>query len=348
MYIVCVSVLFAVSDSATAQQLHTTLDVLRPARKSFVKNINNLLIVNNSIKQPDDFGHSLVLYGSNRGNQSIDLSGAAKSVLFAATKEFDYSGLFSSVGLVEYSLANGTFFAGNSLSHETVDSLCKQYGADALLSLDRVIIYDLQEAFLDENYNHQVVFEVFATTMWTFSFTDGTIQSLSRSDTLYWEGNSYNSSLALQQLPDRQTALMDVAEYAGEQFAKQYLPQWETVDRYLYENSNDLIQIGLTKFTHRQWNDAIDIWQQAYDDAIGKGRKSKTDYQTRAYAAANIAVAQEICDNLSAAQQWAKSSAEAFGKIDTADAAQQQVNLTFYMRELEQRLKEIVSLGTHR
>lgn len=335
-----VLLIFICHGAVFAQQWHTTLEVLRPSEKSFAKGIDNLLLVNNSVTQPDDFGHALILYDADKGNQSIDLSEAAIRVLFAAAQQFDYSGMFLSVGLVEHSSATGSFFAKNSLSREQTDSLCRVYQSDAVLSLDRVLIYDKLEEYIDEDYNFRGILEVYATTMWTLITSEGTIRLLNRSDTLYWESSGKNSSFASEQLPDRQTALLDVAEYIGEKFALQYISQWERVDRYLYENNNLLISEGLQQFIRKKWETAILIWQKAYEEAKGKGQRKKTDYETMAYSAANIAVAQEISGDIGSAIQWATTATQAFDKINTVEAAQQQVNLTFYTKELQQREKE--------
>lgn len=328
------------SVSVFAQQWHTTLDVLRPAAKTFPQGVSDLLIVNNTVQQPEDFGHALVAYGSVKGNESIDLSQAATRCLFAATQQFDFSGLFSSVGLVVKSQATGTFFASNSLLRPQTDSLCSTYEADAALSLDRLVIYDRKEIDLDVNYNYYAYLEVYAVSSWTLTRRNGQITTLTHVDTLYWESLSRTSSEALEQLPDRQTALLDVAEYTGEQFAKKFIPQWETVDRYMYENTDSLMKEAMRHFTYRRWEQAIELWQSCYDLSKSGSKKQKNLTENCAYSAADLAVANEITGDINAAIKWAKLSIEAFSKMESADAAQQQVNMTFYLRELEQRKKE--------
>ena len=342
-----ISALYVLCCACFAQQWHTTLDVLRPAVKDFPRGVADMLIVNNTVKQPDDFGHALVLFGNNKGNQTIDLAQAATRALFAATQHFDESGLFSSVGLVNRSMADGTFFAGNSLSRKLTDSLCLAYNSDAVLALDRILIYDREELYLGDDYNYYAYLQVYVTTSWTLTTRSGSFSTLTRSDTLLWEGSSYDSNLAFDKLPDRQTALLDVAEYAGEQFAIQFIPQWETVDRYLYENSDSLLTEGMRHFTCRRWQQAVRTWQQCYDLSKQAGKKSKTNLMENcAYAAADIAVTCEILGDLAQARQWAKLSIEAFSKMQSADAAQQQVNMTFYLQELEQRQKDETKLSS--
>lgn len=326
----------------SAQQWHTTLDVRRAAKATFPAQINDLLIVNNAISQPDDFGHALILFEKN-SSERIDLSNAPLLTLFAVAEELDKSGLFSSVSVYEKSVASGTFFASNSLTKGQTMTLCNEYNSDAVLALDRVVIYDKKEVYEATDMNFYAYLEVYAVSNWTLSLPSGKFYSLSHSDTLYWDGFSYNSGIALDELPDRKTALLDVAQFTGVEFAKQYIPQWETVDRYLYSNENEHIVQGLEHFTYQRWQQAVDAWMQAWLES-SKQQSNKSQrvqvYETAAYAAANMAVAEEIMGDLKAAVKWAKLSAETFGKIDKAEALQQQVNMVYYQRQLEQREKE--------
>lgn len=335
IYIISIVILLSSTFMAYAQQWHTTLDVRRPAAKQLPAAVNDLLVVNNAVSQPDNFGHAVVSYGVNRGSESIDLKEVPQLMLFAVTERLDYSGMFSSVGLVSKSQNAGSFFSDVSLNSRQADSLAGMYMADALLVLDKVVIYDKHELLRDD-YDYYAVLEAYTTSTWTLLTKQGggwRSAVIIHADTLVWEESSYDSSLALQQLPDRHTALLDMATYSAERFAAQYIPQWETVDRYLYQNRNDLLAEGMTHFTYRRWQQAAETWQAAYEAA-------KDGDETKAYAAADIAVAEEIQGDLQSARQWAKRSAEAFGRMKSADAAQQQVNVTYYMRELEQRERD--------
>jgi hypothetical protein len=43
--------------SSCTTMMYTSIDVLRPAKVSFDKNASNLLIVNNTVVQPNNIGH---------------------------------------------------------------------------------------------------------------------------------------------------------------------------------------------------------------------------------------------------------------------------------------------------
>jgi len=58
--------------ASCSESLYTSLDVLRPAKVAFAKNANNLLIINNTTKQPDNLGHRTDLLNQKTKSVSID------------------------------------------------------------------------------------------------------------------------------------------------------------------------------------------------------------------------------------------------------------------------------------
>lgn len=317
--------------NVNAQQWHTTLDVLRPAAQQLPDSINDLLIVNNIATQPDDFGHADKQDDQLTGKSNIDLRTAPLLLLAAATQVLDESGLFLSVSLLEHSQNKGNYYQKYSLPQTAVDSLCRLYHTDAVLACDQLVVYDIKESYLTDSYTYLAYLEAYQSTQWTLYCQNGKTQRYQYADTLYWEHEEYSRNGAMQGLPDRRTALLDMSAYVGEQFANRFVPQWEQVDRYFYENDNQYIKQGLEAFVHQRWEQALSLWQQAY---------AEKDHLTQAYAAANIAGTYEITGGLQAALQWVDKAISAFDRLHSADAQQQKVNLTYYKRQLQQRIND--------
>ncbi len=323
----------------SGQQLHTTLDILHPAQRALPEDLLDLIVVNNTVPQPADFGHSTGQDDKIIHSVDVDVSKAATYLLLGTARTLDFSRLFASVGLVPESQNTSASFTTKSyLSQQAIAKLCADYRADAALVCNQLVLYDIINSFLTVDYTYYAYTEAYLVSNWTLQFPDGRQQSFSYSDTLYWEGEAASRVEALQKLPNRQAALLDMSEWAGEQFAREFLPTWETVDRYLYENKNIDIQRGLDAFTHKRWEEAIAIWSQLYSQLAGS--RKPADRISRAYAAANTANTYEITDNLPEALAWAKKAAEAFEQINTADAAQQTINLQYYAHQLKERIAE--------
>ena len=332
IFLLTVSLLYVFA--AGAQQWHTAIDVLRPGAKQFPVGITDLLIVNNTVPQPADLGHAILQDGnpSAGGHADVDLAQAPLRVLFAVAERFDDSGLFASAGLYPISANSGTFFNRSYLTAEQVAQLCTDYSSDAVLALDQVVLYDRVESYLNENERYYAYLQAYGTLHWTLHWPDGRRQVFAYADTLLWDHVSSDRGKALEALPERQTALLDMAAYMGERFAAQFVPEWEKEDRWIYHTADPQLEQAFSLFTRRRFADAAALWRQA------AGESSVA--LVRAYAAADAAVALELSDDLDNAAIWARRAAAEFGKQTFAEALQQQINMEWYADRLQERRKE--------
>lgn len=323
---------------ARAQQLYTTVEVLLPAEIKMSAPVQSILLVNNCVVQPEDFGHQLQINEQSLGKQSVDLRDAAKHCLFGVSQTLHEMGTFEEVSILPTTLNNSTnFYSRNRLTTAQADSLCREYDADAVLALNQLVLYDLQDSWLTEEGNYYAYLEAYCSAHWTlFYHRKSKPQVFAMADTLVWESFDANQDQAILALPKRQEALLDFALYSGEQWSKKLGPQWKKEDRYFYRNKNEQIMAGIEYMRHQQWEEAIRHWQLAYNAARGLSSR-KRELETMAYAAANIAVAYEFLDDYSTAIDWAEKAISAFKKMKTADAPQQVVNMQYYLKKLEER-----------
>ncbi len=323
----------------SAQQLHTTLDILHPAKYTLPDSVLDLIVVNNTLPQPWGLGHSTKMEEQTINNIEIDLSKASTYLLLGATQTLDESQLFATVGFVPESYNHtNNFMEQKLLPLDTIRHLCYEYQANGTLVCNRLLLYDVLGTYLTEDYTYFAYLDAYLVSNWTIQLPNGKYQTFTYNDTLTWEAEGDSKDAAIRALPPRQIALLDMCRYAGEQFGQRFLPKWETVDRYFYENEHTGIQRGIDALTHQRWDEAVDIWTVVYDQTIDATKKQ--DKLSCAYAAANAAVGYEIMDNLTAAHAWAEKAVQAFAKVGTADAIQQGINLQYYARQLTERIKE--------
>ncbi|HCS87628.1 MAG TPA: hypothetical protein DIW30_04220 [Bacteroidales bacterium] len=325
--------------SVFAQQWHTTLDVLRPAKYSLPHNIEHLLIVNNTVPQPDDYGHTLLTNGTPTGRTSVNTEQLPFHFLFSLTQQLDEQGLLSDVSLLEHSQnTRGTFRTTALLNRSQVDSLCREYQSEALLVCNRFLSYDTMGVCLLENESYYAFLIAYETYSFSLQYPDkAETLYYTGTDTLYWESTAYALEKALNGLPDRQQALTDMASYIGGRVAMRFVPAWETVDRYFYDCRDNGIKQGLQYLKYKQWDKAIKAWTQTYDTVKNN--------VTKAYAAANTAVVCEINNNLDGAVLWGNRALEAFSSSSGPEALQQQINIRYYLKQLEQRQKDEAKLN---
>ena len=323
-----------------AQQWHFTIDEYRDAERNALRGVRRVLVVNNALVQPDDFGHSTVLDGNNKSGISVRLDKALLYSLFSLTQTLDESGDFDAVELLDVSQNSSTnYYARESLSANKVQNLMQIYQVDALLVLNQLVLYDVLEAFQTDDGGQYAYIQAFAQSHWSMFFADATrrSQTLSYADTLIWESKvEYTRTQALNQLPNREDALLYLASTLGEGLGKSFVHSWVTVPRYLYDIADAHIEAGLQSFRYQRWEEAIGNWQMAMgNESKFEGRKSKVkDNKTAAVAAANIAIAYEMLGDYSSACDYANEASRLFGALKTAWGRQQQVNIRYYLEQV--------------
>ena len=323
-----------------AQQWHFTIDEYRDAARKELRGVRSVLVVNNALVQPNDFGHSTVLDGDHKSGISIPLNKALLYSLFSLTQTLDESGDFDAVELLDVSQNTSTnYYARQSLSASQVQNLIQTYEVDALLVLNQLVLYDVLEAFQTDEGGQYAYMQAFAQSHWSMYFADATRRSqiLSYADTLLWESKvEYTRTQALNQLPNREDALLYLASTLGEGLGKSFVHSWVTVPRYLYDIADAHIEAGLQSFRYQRWEEAIYHWQQVANEEV-KGERLKVkgkDNKAAAVAAANIAIAYELLGDYSLACDYANEACRLFGALKTAWARQQQANIRYYLEQL--------------
>ena len=323
-----------------AQQWHFTIDEYRDAARKELRGVRSVLVVNNALIQPNDFGHSTVLDGDHKSGISIPLNKALLYSLFSLTQTLDESGDFDAVELLDVSQNTSTnYYARQSLSASQVQNLIQTYEVDALLVLNQLVLYDVLEAFQTDEGGQYAYMQAFAQSHWSMYFADATrrSQTLSYADTLLWESKvEYTRTQALNQLPNREDALLYLASTLGEGLGKSFVHSWVAVSRYLYDIDDTHIKAGLQSFRYQRWEEAIYHWQRvANEEAKGERLKVKgKDNKAAAVAAANIAIAYELLGDYSLACDYANEACRLFGTLKTAWARQQQANIRYYLEQL--------------
>lgn len=323
-----------------AQQWHFTIDEYRDAARKELRGVRSVLVVNNALVQPNDFGHSTVLDEDHKSGISIPLNKALLYSLFSLTQTLDESGDFDAVELLDVSQNTSTnYYARQSLSASKVQNLIQTYEVDALLVLNQLVLYDVLEAFQTDEGGQYAYMQAFAQSHWSMYFADATrrSQTLSYADTLLWESKvEYTRTQALNQLPNREDALLYLASTLGEGLGKSFVHSWVAVSRYLYDIDDTHIKAGLQSFRYQRWEEAIYHWQQvANEEAKGERLKVKgKDNKAAAVAAANIAIAYELLGDYSLACDYANEACRLFGTLKTAWARQQQANIRYYLEQL--------------
>ena len=323
-----------------AQQWYFTIDEYRDAERTALRDVRRVLVVNNALVQPTDFGHSTVLDGKNQGGIEVALDRAPLYNMFSLTQFLDASGELTRVELLDKSQNSSTnYYQRMVLSQERANKLIQMYEVDALLVLNQLVLYDVVEAFLTEEGGYYAYMQAFAQSHWNVYYADRRpVRTITQADTLVWESDvEYTRTQALNKLPNRQEALLYLASEVGTKLGQSLVPSWEPVRRYLYDDDHAYVQQGLEAFRYQRWQEAIYHWQQvANDESNVESRKLKVkeDKKAAAVATANMAIAYELLGDYDSACASANEACRLFGALKSAWARQQQVNIRYYLEQL--------------
>ena len=328
----------------SAQQWYFWIDQYQPAQRNALHNSKQVMVVNNTVVQPNDFGHSILMDGHTVGNDNVDLKNAALHCLFTATQTLESHIEYDRVELIDQSQNTSTnYYARKLLSAQQMHNICTEYAVSAVVVLNQLVLYDIIESFPTEEGAYYAYLQAYAQSHWTvYHAPTKTTSSFAYADTLLWESNlTYARSNALSQLPARQDALLYLASEVGATVAEKLTPQWVPTQRYLYENNNPQLQAGLKAFRYQKWEEAIGCWQEVLrgegDEVIRREVKGKEYKKAAAYAAANIAIAYEMLGDYALACDYAQRAIRLFGAWKTAYGRQQQVNIRYYLEQLREK-----------
>lgn len=321
--------------SSCSELLYTSLDVLRPAKVAFAANANNLLIVNNTVKQPENMGHRSELLNQKTKNVSLETDSLALFCLGSLKEELDSKAFFSSVQLLTRSLnKSDNFLITNPLNQDSVKALCRSNYADVILSLDKIKVNDdISEYFLNESNSFLAAFEVRYESYWSIHYPNNPeAKSIQFKDTIYWESQSYIRKRVMDGLPKRLDGVIDGALNVGKQSVTRLLPHWEKVDRYLFTSTNHYVKQGMDSMYVKNWKSAISLWEKAYN--------TSKNALTKTYAANNLAVAYEITGDINKAIEFVGAAYNSLSNSYFSDMNTFS-RLLNYQDDLIQRKKEI-------
>ena len=328
LHILLLLLLFALSSSAQ-QQWYFSVDERYPAERQQLKGKQRILVVNNALTQPNDFGHTTIIDGESRGNIEVDLSRSVLYCLFATTQTMELTGEFEAVELMDISQNHSTnYYSRKPLTFSQAERLCADYQADALLVLNQLVLYDVLESFPTEEETYYANLQAYAQSHWTIHYAGQSREAtFTQADTLLWESRlHYTRAQSLSDLPSRQEALLYLARELGNRMGSSFTPSWQTTRRYIYDLPD--LQAGLDAFRLQRWNSAINQWVTILDSK---------DKKAAACAAANIAIAYEMLGDYVSACDYANDASRLFGVWKTAYGRQQQANIRYYLARLQDR-----------
>ena len=115
-----------------------------------------------------------------------------------------------------------------------------------------------------------------------------------------WTQTAYTIQDAISKLIKRNSALLEVSNETGYEFAMSIVPLYYWEDRVMFKGKKGMMERAQRQALTKDWEAALQMWSEIYD---GSGKT-----KIRAKAAHNAALACEVLGRLDDAQKWLSKS----------------------------------------
>ncbi len=311
-----------------------TVETCEPALITLPDNVRSLVVVNNVVKQPDDVGHENQPIGHSQSERAKASSDSVAIFYTEALAQFlDEEEYFDLVFYYNEPLRSDThFFQEQPLMPETMNRIRKETGANAVISLDMLIIKtDKRDHFKRQGYNYSDLRAKINSTWRIYMPTmEGKIPTVHYEDSLRWEGFDIQDDWVYSEamIPSREEAMKLLAVRAAEKMTYVFVPQWLKQERWYYTTGSSLMREGTALAERAKWTEAIAKWETLF-----RTQSNKTD---KAKAANNIAFAHEMMGDMEEAYTWAVIANDLFTEQSGTNALESRRSL-IYKNELNRR-----------
>ena len=310
------------------------IETYNPSSITFPKEIKTVMIVNNSAQQPDNVGHSYIDAKEEISYKSISTDSMAYFLCMSLGKALIESPRFDDVRMCDDTIRRDSFFYDvRPISPSEVDSYCRDYGVDALISLDKLFF---KTFFFDARdfYNKIITVEITGEikALWP---GQKEMYSIPFNDSLVWnmEGNNFLWSITeVLSESDVKVAMKYSSEYIGNEMYTSFVPYWTNEKRWYYKNFSSEWKRGTVYAAVEKWDEALNVWMSLYEKTNKWVRKAELS--------SNIALCYEMIGNFDKAVEYAEVSYNLFKENEREKENNMYINAQNYYFEVLKKRKE--------
>ena len=313
-----------------------TVEVQEPAMITLPVSAQNVLILNNAITQPIDYG---IERNFNGKSIPADYPLSMDSMVWAAIDEISYildkSDFFNTIAVYREPLRdNDEWLSITHLSSEQQNELYDVENFNALLVVER-LLFNLKEdvkpirsgvpSYEPTVFADMRIVGIITCSMYAYG-KENPVTTFNVQDSLFFKSMVFSDSLFLfKEIPEMY--LEKLSYNLGAKAAKCFTPEWKQVDRFLFVSQNSRMQEAAGYANSHRWINAESIWKTQLEKNNKLVDKAKIAY--------NLAIANEMQDKFEPALEWV---AKAKGYFEN-------VNPDKYYREIELIDKYAIELG---
>lgn len=283
-----------------------TVEIKEPARITFPPHVVNVVVVDNSYI-PERQADSI-----QAASGEIPSDSARMHLTESLAKYMDEEKFFNEVSYYpNFRREYDSLYI--SLEKNEIINICNRSNADALVSIDRSLIYGSLTSFIDLPEFYQLAIGT-AVDMKAY-LSDGTIlySPVIFSDTLFWEGilPGEKGPAYIERLPKIEDAMNEAAEMAADRLTNIFIPYWRKDERWYYSDNSSEMKKASALIQQYKWEEAATIWGNLYEKEEKPVKKARLAF--------NIAFANECLNDVDNALKWNKTASDILTELKNSD-----------------------------
>jgi tetratricopeptide (TPR) repeat protein len=318
------------------------IEKLNPAAIDFPRYVKTIMVLNNAAQQPDHIGHLTAGYGKDT-TQSISTDSMAHEFCRALGEALVMASVFDDVRLCNDTMRrDSSFYRIKLFSAEEAAQICRDYGVDAFISLDKLFFKTKMHKIKSQSYVEECVEIELAGEIRAYWQGQGDIYTLPFYDTLAWKTKDDWFAMVNFSIADVQDAMKYMASREGGKSAVYFAPHWLEDSRWYYTSLFSEWKQGSAYASRNKWEEAADIWKSVLEKTKDKEQQSRLN--------ANLALCKEMTGDFAEAIAYAEKAYHLF-----KESAGEENNFTksqkLYIEALSKRAEDdkrlLHQLGEH-
>jgi len=335
-----ISLLLLLTCGSCSSTYQFSVDIQEPAAVTLPVSAQNVLILDNTIVQPENNGMERTYNGQSiHENYPLYLDSMVWSAIDEMAIVLNESNFFKTIAIYQKPLRTDTeWLAETILSPEEQADFYNTENYDALLVIDRLLfsvkenvkkIQDVSFSYEPSAFVDLRTDGLITCSMYAFG-KDKPLTTFTVSDSLFLKSMVANDSTILfKVLPEY--LLDELSRVIGNQAATHFIPTWKTTERMFFTGYNSRMQEAVGYAADKQWLKAESVWASELEN--------KTKPADKAKIAFNLAVTNEMQDKFDEALEWAQKAKD-YLQSANPNKDSKEIDLTNeYISLLKQRIQ---------
>jgi len=318
-----------------------TIEVQEPAAVTLPVSAQNVLILNNTIVQPIDYGIERNFDGNPiQADYPLSLDSMVWISIDEISDVLDKSDFFNKVAVYKEPVRNDTeWLSVVHISPEQQEDFYDIEDFNALFVVERLLFKVREDVMINKGdipYYEPVAFVdmrvdgIITCSMYAYG-KSSPVTTFNLHDSIFTKSMVFNDTLFLfKDIPE--ILLGKLSRNFGAQAAKCFIPEWKQVDRFLFVGHNSRMQEAAGYANNYKWINAESIWKTQLEKNNKSSEKAKIAY--------NLAIANEMQDKIEPALEWALKSKGYLKNVNTDKYSRETELIEKYILELGQRIQK--------